>query len=526
MNMYNSFATIAKAHPNSIAVVEGDSTYSYADMLKAVEGLAAVLASSTQKEAVGVFLPTCYAFIVAHYACMRAGYGMLPFNLLAPAKDVLFAASDSGIDTVVTCEALLPKLKDSPLKLIVVEELAKQAASGAVPPMEQLGARQAASGDDLALLLYTSGTTGDPKGVRLTHGNLMTNINDMLAVVDVNEQDCIIGILPLFHIFALTGTMGLAMHSGARFIAHAGFNPDATLRSIEQHKVSILLAVPSMFRVLVALQRAKGYDVSSLRIAVAGGEPLPPQLEQDFKEVFGIDLLQGYGMTETSPIISVNRPGRNRSGTAGEILPQVEARVVDEAGKDLPHGEVGELWVKGPSVMQGYHNQPEETAKVMTDGWLATGDMVQLAADGYLTITGRKKEMIIVGGMNVFPAEVEGVVDKHPGVMMVAVLGEQDEKRGESVKAVVVPKDPRLLGTPEALEFATKMAQAASIPGAAGAAGGQAEQAMPWADLAALEQDLKQYCNEHLAQYKRPRSYEFRGSLPLGPTGKVTKKLL
>lgn len=545
MNLYQSLAKIARDNPEHTAIVDGDNTYSYHDLLAAAEGIAAAVSAQTDREMAGVFLPTSGAFIFAAYGLFRAGYGMLPFNLLAPAKDLQFAMRDSGLDTVVTCEALVDKLADTPLKLIVVEDLVRAAARGIEPPVGALKGRKQPGEDDVAVLLYTSGTTGDPKGVRLTHGNIMSNVEDMLSLFDLGPEDTVIGIIPLFHTFALTATMGAPLHSGGRFVAHTRFNPEATLRDIEKYKVSLLIAVPSMYRVLTALQRAKGYDVSSLRFAIAGGEPLPKKVEREFEEVFGIELLQGYGLTETSPVIAVNRPGENRPGTVGLPLPRVKVKIVGEDGGELPPGEVGEICAAGPNIMQGYHNQPEATEQVLNGGWLHTGDMGALDEDGFLSITGRQKEMVIVGGMNVFPAEVESVLDDHPAVMMAAVVGERDEKRGESVKAFVVPKNPRLIGSEEAISFAKEMAQQAAAMGIAASAegdgavplgggpgdgasggGGIPEPATDISSLDELESALKSHASEHLPQFKRPRSYEFRASLPIGPTGKVVKKKL
>jgi long-chain acyl-CoA synthetase len=485
MNLYESFASVAQKNAGRTAVIDGDKTYKYADLLRAVEGMAAVAAASTKQEAVGVFLPTSAAFVISYYGLLRAGFGVMPINLLAPPRDIAFSLKDSGVDTIITSEKLLPNLKDLGTKFIVVEELAKAAAAGKTPPMAALKGRPVAKDESLATLLYTSGTTGTPKGVRLTHKNILTNIEDCLKIVDMHPEDVTIGILPLFHTFAVTVTMGVPMHSGGTFVTHMKFNPDAALKDIEQHKVSLLVAIPSMFRVLNMTKTLKPYNTSSIKFAIAGGEPLPPKIGREFGEIFKQDLLEGYGLTEAAPVVCVNPPGKNRPGTAGKALQRVKVRMVDDACKDVPVGQVGEILVQGPNVMQGYHNRPDETANVIRNGWLHTGDMGRIDKDGYIAVTGRKKEMLKVGGECVFPCEVEAVLEEHPMVLQAAVISMKDEKRGEAVKAIVVPKD-----------------------------------------ASANADAIKEYCKQHLAPYKVPKVIEFRSDVPRNATGKILKRAL
>ncbi|HES57886.1 MAG TPA: hypothetical protein ENO21_00470, partial [Firmicutes bacterium] len=274
----------------------------------------------------------------------------------------------------------------------------------------------------------------------------------------------------------------------------------------------------------------------NMRLFISGSAPLLEETFAAFEARTGHCLLERYGMTETGMNTSNPLDGERRPGTVGLPLPRVKVKIVGEDGAELPPGEVGEICASGPNIMQGYHHQPEATEQVLRDGWLHTGDMGTLDADGYLSITGRQKEMVIVGGMNVFPAEVESVLDDHPAVMMAAVVGEHDEKRGESVKAFVVPKNPRLIGSEEAVAFAKEMAQQATAMGIAASAegegrvpvdaGGVPQPATDISSLEELESALKSHASEHLPQFKRPRSYEFRASLPIGPTGKVVKKKL
>jgi long-chain acyl-CoA synthetase len=484
-------------------VIDGERQVAYGELACKAEGLAAVLAASTKAPAIAVYLPTGVGFVTSAYAIWRAGKALVPLNLLLPPATLALVLQDAGVDTIITSEKMAPALAELSVKLILLEELARAAAAGQTPPMQALEGATLAAPEELAILLYTSGTTGMPKGVRLTHSNVYTNIMDCLRTFEIAPGEVIIGVLPLFHTFALTATMGIPLHSGGTFVTHMRFNPEATLESIQQHKVTLLIAVPTMYRVLTQLQRMKPFDVSSLKYALAGGEPLPPRIEREFEEVFGIELLQGYGLTETSPVVSVNPPKANRSGTAGPPLPSVNVRVVDEDGNDVPVGEVGELIVSGPTVMDGYHNHPDETARVIKGGWLYTGDMARFDEHGHIAITGRKKEMIIVGGLNVFPAEIEALLEEHPAVAHCAVMGYADERHGEIIKAYVVPKEP-----------AADKVQAAG-------AGDEAQ-----SDAETLEAQLRDYLKAKLPAYKVPKKIELRSELPLGPTGKVLKRAL
>lgn len=511
MNLYQSFATVAQRNQERTAIIDGEQRISYGELLRRVEGMGAVAAASTQKRAVGVYLPTSGAFVAAIYGLWRAGFTAVPLNLLAPPSDLAYVARDAELDTIITSEKLAANLGETGARLVQMEDLMRAAAAGQPPPLQALEGRPTPSGDELALLLYTSGTMGHPKGVRLSHANVRSNIEACLSLFEVTPDDVILGILPLFHTFALTATMGISMHSGATFVTQMRFNPEAALDAVGEHGVSILIAVPSMHRVLAAMQRGKQVDTSKLRFGVAGGEPLPPKILRDFEEVFNAPLLQGYGLTESSPVVSINPPDANRPGSVGRPLPGVTVRIVNEDASAVPAGEVGEIIVQGPNVMQGYNNLPDETALMVRDGWLWTGDMGMLSEDGYLTITGRRKEMIIVGGMNVFPAEVEALLSEHPAVEHCAVLGVGDERHGEQVKAIVVPRDRSTFGE-------------GGMSDASGTA--RRESAAGSAVFETLEAELREWLRERLAQYKVPRQWEFRDEVPLGPTGKVLKKAL
>jgi long-chain acyl-CoA synthetase len=501
MNLYESFAAVAQRMPERTAVIDGETRLSYGELQKRVEGMAAFLAASSKAEAIGIYLPTSAGFIISFYGAMRAGFAAVPINLLLPPESLRYVCEHAELDLILTSEKLKDRLEGVTTRMVYLEDLAKQSQKkGLIKNIKRaiangmLARRPKRGADDLAILLYTSGTTGEPKGVRLTHRNTLSNIEASVQAFEVTPDDVMLGILPLFHTFALTATMGIPLHVGATFVTQVRFIPSDALDAIEQHKVTLLVAVPTMHRVMSAMQKKSPRKVDSLRFGVAGGEPLPPRIEREFQEAFGVELVQGYGLTETSPVLTVNPPTANRSGSAGKAIPGVELRIVGEDGQTLPPGEIGEIIARGPNVMQGYHKRPDETAKMIRDGWLYTGDMGYLEPDGYLIITGRRKEMIIVGGMNVFPAEIEAFLSEHPGVSHCAVVGQASDTHGEIVKAVIVPKDETVLENKD--------------------------------ELHKLETELREFLKDKLAAYKLPKHWEFRAEVPLGPTGKVLKKLL
>ena len=501
MNLYQSFAAVAARVPDNTAVVDGETRLTYAELQQRVERMGAFLAATSKAEAIGIYLPTGAGFVIAFYGAMRAGFGAVPLNLLLPADSLEYVIKHAELDLILTSEKLKDRLEGIECKQVYLEDLARMAQEKSISAAARrkvaaglLALRPTRGADDLAVLLYTSGTTGEPKGVRLTHRNMLSNIESSVEAFAFGPEDVMLGILPLFHTFALTATMGIPLHTGATFVTQLRFVPSDALEAMEKHRVTLLLAVPTMHRVLAAMQMKHRRDISSLRFGVAGGEPLPPRIEREFEEAFGVPLIQGYGMTETSPVLTVNPPQANRSGTAGKPIPGVELRIVNEEGAGLPAGEIGEITARGPNIMQGYHKRPDETAKIIHDGWLHTGDMGFLDSDGYLTITGRRKEMIIVGGMNVFPAEIEAYLSEHPSVALCAVIGQTSDSHGETVKAVVVPKDEKVLDDKE--------------------------------ELGKLEAELREFLREKLAPYKLPRHWDFRAEVPVGPTGKVLKKNL
>ncbi|MHC5057258.1 MAG: class I adenylate-forming enzyme family protein [Planctomycetota bacterium] len=494
MNLLELFMKGALRDPGKTAVVDEGARLTFRNLVRASKGLGSFLGRATRKDAVGVFLPTCKEFVISYMAALMAGKTALPLNILMSAEDIDFVAKDAGLDTIVTSRKFLKIMKrEEAISGAVTNVVCLEDVAGSRWKKLTLLARGAlfrpriVGEDEIVTLLYTSGTTGRPKGVRLTHRNMASNIQACIDAVKYTPDDVAVQMLPLFHTFALTVTMGVPLATGATSVAMKRFAPDPILDAVERHGCTFLVAIPSMFRVLVRSQRQKPRDVGSLRCAISGGEPLPDELREGFEEVFGIELLNGYGLTETSPVVSFNLPEANRPGSVGTPLPGVEVRIADEEGNVLAAGDVGELQVKGPNVMAGYHERPEETAASFAPGgWLRTGDMARLDREGYLWITGRKKEMMIVGGENVFPAEVEDALLRHPAVAEVGVIGVPDKRRGECPKAFVVLAE--------------------------------GEEASP--------EDILRFARERLPVHKVPRDVEFRDELPKAPTGKVMRRLL
>lgn len=446
-------------------------------LLGEAKALGSAISTATQQPVVALFLPMTGAFGSTFLGTWYAGKAVLPLNMLLKPEDLAGILADSGADLVITLPDFKEKLAALPAKVLGINDLKPTPGVNLARPQP----------DDLATLLYTSGSTGQPKGVELTQRNLMTNCEDGVQAMGLNPTHRILACLPTFHTYAITGTFLAGLVSGSSIACVPKFDTDAVLQTISQQQCTVMIGVPSMYRLLIRKQeRAK--LPHQLRLAIAGAEPLPSDVAEKFEQTFGLPLFEGYGMTETSPVISVNSVSHHRLGTAGQPMARVRVRIVDpESLKDMPLGATGEIWVQGDSVMRGYRNRPEETAKVLTgDGWLRTGDMGRLDEDGYLKITGRFKEMIKVGGEMVFPAEVENAISKHPAVAEVGVIGVKDDRRGESVKAFV-----------------------ALAPG-----------------QTATADELTEHCRKLLAPYQVPRTIEFRDALPKAPTGKVLRRLL
>jgi long-chain acyl-CoA synthetase len=470
-------------HPGRVAVTDETRSYRSLDLLIGALHIADAIESRSTTQTVGVLIPTSGAFPMAALAGWMLGKTVVPLNYLLKPDELQYVIDDCGADTVVTVQPLLHFLKEPPRvkNLLRLEDINfRSFPSGRWPAP--------ANDDDLAVLLYTSGTSGRPKGVMLTHGNLTANMRQIQEWVDFSTADTMFGVLPQFHSFGLTVLTLLPLAAGIKVIYAAKFLPPRIIKLIRQHRPTVFIAIPSMYGALLHAKDAGPEDFKCFRYIVSGGEPLPDAVFTRFRERFGVTINEGYGLTETAPVTNWCRPHEWRAHSVGRPLPDVNERIVDlNTEQDLGPNQDGEVRIKGPNVMRGYYHLPKESAAAFDpQGFFRTGDIGRLDDDGHLFITGRLKEMLIIGGENVFPREIEEVLEKHPGVQAAGVIGKADPLRGELPIAFVELRE------------------------------GQAFDAA----------DLIRWCRQHLAGYKVPTEVRQLAALPRNPTGKIMRREL
>ena len=475
------FEQAARSKPRNVAVVEDNNRSTFQELSSEVTRIAAVLKERVKGDTVGVLLLNSQRYVATMLAIWKAGKTAVPLNYLLPPADLGFIIKDSGMSGLVSSAyfnqalaAFKPLFGDKGVILMADDPRFLQSEVEST----------VAEYRDPALYLYTSGTTGRPKGVILTHDNLAANVESCQKAGEFDDRDGFLCLLPFFHTYAITGTFLLPLLSGSRMVLVDRFQPAKVLGLIQEHKISVFLAIPSMYRVLAATEG--DFDVSSVRFPISGGEPLPLAIAEAFEKRFGVPIFEGYGQTEAAPVITLNTPGNQKRGTIGRALPGVEVAIWDDQNRVLPSGEVGEIMVRGRNVMKSYHHLPEETAQTIVGGWLHTGDLGKLDHDGFVTITGRKRDLIISAGENIYPREIEDILSQHPKVKEVAIIGVKDEVRGEVPKAFVIARD----------------------------------------GVKVEEKELRSYCREHLANYKVPKYFEIVPDLPRTPTGKILKRML
>ncbi|MET8446138.1 long-chain-fatty-acid--CoA ligase [Streptomyces sp. NPDC005209] len=486
-NLAEFLVRTAARQPERPALRLGTHITTYGELDERTARAAAFLRAEGVRpgDRVALMLPNVPEFVVLYYGALRAGAIVVPMNPLLKARETEYHLSDSGAVLLFEWHAAPGEGAQGAAAADVRHVAVESASFAALLSGHEPESDVAATADeDVAVLLYTSGTTGRPKGASLTHAGLRHNTEvSTVHVQRMTSEDVIVGCLPLFHIFGQICTMSVALHSGASLTLIPRFDAQAVLEAIARDGATVFEGVPTMYAAL--LQHPAQADVSTLRMCVSGGASLPVEVLHGFERRFGCMVLEGFGMSETSPVVSFNHPDRPRKpGSVGTPIQDVEVRLLDEKGQDVAPGEVGELAVRGPNVMKGYWNRPEETAAVLPDGWLRSGDLARRDEDGYLYIVDRKKDMIIRGGYNVYPREIEEVLHEHPAVALAAVLGVPHERLGEEVgAAVVLRKDAR--ATPE---------------------------------------DLRQFVKERVAAYKYPRTVWVVDALPTGPSGKILKR--
>ncbi|MFE0703350.1 long-chain fatty acid--CoA ligase [Streptomyces sp. NPDC058872] len=481
-------ARSAAVHPDRTAVRLGADALTYG----ALDALAWRAAALLRTHGVGsgdrvaLSLPNDPLFAVLYYGILRAGGIVVPLNPLLRAGEVRHCLADAGAalllgwhrDGAEAAEGA--RLADTPY--LAVEPAAFTALLGDRPPVPVDAAR---APGDTAVVLYTSGTTGAPKGAELTHRNVRRNVDEGVRVLGLGPEDVVFGGLPLFHSFGQVMGLGCTVSEGGCLTLVARFDPAGALDVIARDRVTVFLGVPTMYALLLGQPDRARHDVSSLRVCLCGGSPLPVAVLAGFESDFGCAVLEGYGLSESSPLACVNRIDRPRSpGTIGVPIEGVEMRVVDRAGKEVPDGEVGEIVIRGHNVMKGYWRRPEATAATVRDGWLHTGDLGTRDAVGDFRVVDRVKDVVIRGGFNVYPREVEEVLHLHPDVTEAAVLGVPHPVHGQEIAAAVVLR--------------------------------------PGSGLSPAE--LRTHVRERIAPYKYPRRIWFVDALPKGPTGKVLKR--
>ncbi len=435
---------------------------------------------------VGIMLPNVPYFPVVFYGVLRAGGVVVPMNVLLKGREVSFYLEDPGARLLFgwgdMAEAAEKGAEEAGAELILVKPGEFEELVGGLEPDRTVEERD---DEDTAVILYTSGTTGKPKGAELTHANLYGNAVAAASLVDVVRDDVQLGALPLFHVFGLTCCLNAAMLKGSCLTMIPRFDPAKALEIIERDKVTIFQGVPTMYTAMLHCDKREDYDTSSLRLCMSGGSAMPVEVMRGFEEAFDCKVLEGYGLSETSPVASFNHPDKERKpGSIGTPLEGIQMKVVDEDDKEVSQGEVGEIVIKGPNVMKGYWNRRDATEEAIRDGWFHTGDMAKVDEDGYFFIVDRKKEMIIRGGYNVYPREIEEVLYEHDAIEEAAVIGVPDDDLGEEVGAAVVLKKGKDVD----------------------------------------EDELKSFVKEQVAGYKYPRKIWFLDELPKGPTGKILKR--
>jgi len=487
-NLAGNLEVAAARHADNIALKLDETEIPYAALEAASARVAGLLhiRGIGPGARVGIMLPNVPQFAVAYYGVLRAGAVVVPMNPLLKAREVEFYLADSEARLVFAWHEFAAAAEAGATaagaEAVSVTPGAFERLLSSVEPKPDVIDRE---GDDTAVILYTSGTTGKPKGAELTHDNLLSNTRVSSSLAPLEADDVVLGALPFFHVFGQTCGLNSTVFKGGCLTLLPRFDPGKALEIIERDQVTIFQGVPTMFGAILHHERRDDFDTSSLRLCMSGGSAMPVEVMRGFEEALKCKVLEGYGLSETSPVASFNHRDRERKpGSIGTPVEGVDMKVVDDDGNDVSQGEPGEIVIRGPNVMKGYWNRPDATEEAVRDGWFHTGDIATIDEDGYFFIVDRKKDMIIRGGYNVYPREIEEVLYEHPAVEEAAVLGVPDDNMGEEVGAAVVLKQ-----------------------------GAEAD-----AD------ELREYVKERVAGYKYPRRVWFCDELPKGPTGKILKR--
>jgi len=484
MNLASAFSVTAERNRDKTAVFWGDDTRSFGHLHEESAAVAGALSGEhgvRPGDRVAIWVKNCPEFISAFFGIQKAGGVVTPINNFLKPDEVAYILSDSGCGLLITDESMdeaLPQLQEAVpgLRFLKVESFGDLAGGGVVAEPDGRGS------DELAVIIYTSGTTGRPKGAMLTQGNLLHNIESCRKILEAEELDRFVLLLPMFHSFMLTVCNLLPLILGGSVVLIRSLHPPKNVMlEIVRHQATVMPAIPAFFRAMLHDSVPKDLP---LRAAISGAAPLPVETLNAFNEKFPFPLIEGYGLSEASPVVSFN-PLRGPwvAGSIGRPVPDVEVSVRNEAGEELADGEIGEICVRGGNVMAGYWNRPEETEKSIRGGWLYTGDIGYRREDGYAFITDRKKDMLLVNGINVYPREIEEVIYQFPGIKEAAVVGKRDARKGEMPVAFVVANEEAEID----------------------------------------EKELAQFLKGKLADYKIPRKLVKLEALPRNATGKILK---
>jgi long-chain acyl-CoA synthetase len=500
--IYHLLERSEKAYPDKIAVIDGDKELTYSQLKVRVDRFASVLHQRGfgKGDRMAVMLPNCVEYIISYYAIQRLGGIVVQINPLYQSDELQFILQDSEAKWFISDSMQRAKLEQTRSTNQVTPIFVHQQPNNEaldfyrliVNTIVDLPPLDIAPEKDIAVLQYTGGTTGRSKGVMLTHENLISNVYQSFAfsggIYEVPGER-VLSISPFFHVYGMTSALNIPIYAGATIICVRRFNAEHVLNIIQKYRPTFFPGVPTMYIALLHHPNAAQADLSCFKMCNSGSAPMPNEVMKEFERTTGAKIIEGYGLSEAAPVTHRNPShGQRKFGSIGIPIPNTDAKIVDlETGMiELPFGEPGELVIKGPQVMKGYWKKPEETSLVLRDGWLYTGDIATMDEDGYFYIVGRKKDLIIVSGYNVYPVEIEKVLYQHPAVAEVCVFGVPDIYRGETIKAAVVLKTDALL----------------------------------------TEQEVIEWCQNKLAAYKVPRIIEFKEVLPKTAVGKILRRTL
>jgi len=486
---------IVRENPQNPAFVFYDHQISYQRVKEAIDRLAQGLLGLgiAPGDKVALMLPNTPHFPISYYSILKVGAVVVPVNIMLKESDIRYIFEDAQVKAVIAWEGFAGHVLRAAKGLVPssnliflgnkiprgTRNLIKMIASSS--PLDD---PQGVSETDTAAILYTAGTTAPPRGAELTHFTMSSNTLACRETLRLTPNDRLLAALPLFHPFGQTMIMNTALTLGATVVLHPKFDPEKVLDSLCRDQITVFAGTPGMFSCLVKIE-GSNYDLSSLRYCLSSGSKLPIQVMKEFEDKFNVRIYEGYGLSETAYVASFNPLDiERREGSVGVPVSGVEMKIFDEYDQELKPGEIGEVVIRGPNVMKGYFNRPEATQEVMKNDWLHTGDLGKMDEDGYFYIIDRKTDLIIKGGFNVYPREVEEVLSRHPKIKEVAVIGVPDPSQGEEIKACVVLEEE------------------------------------------ATGEEIIEYCQQELANYKCPKEVEFYDSLPKGPTGKVLKREL